>query len=261
MEYKTLNLSISNKIATICLSRPKSLNSIDHNSASDLRDAVGEIVSNNNVNVVVISGSDNVFSEGSSLDGVSIKTDENIESISATLASLRVANTISELNVPVIAAINGSAMNHGLELALACDLRFTCPKAKFGFTDIKKGIIPWDGGTQRLPRTVGRSKALELLITGKQIDAKEAYAAGLVNSVVSMNQLSSTVQEMASEIATHGPVALKYLKEAIYKGMDLTFEQGLRLEYDLYCILQDTDDRKEGINSFLERRKPQFKGS
>ena len=261
MAYKTLNLSINSKIATICLVKPKSLNSIDHDTASELRYAVNEIASSNSVNVVVISGSGNVFSEGSSLEGISINPDEGSESASAKLANLRIANAISELNIPVIAAINGSAMNHGLELALACDLRFTCPKASFGFTDIKKGIIPWDGGTQRLPRVVGRSKALELLITGKKIDSKEAYSIGLVNSIVATNQLGTEVNAIASEIASHGPIALRYLKEAIHKGMDLTFEQGLRLEYDLYCILQGTNDRAEGIDSFLKGRKPRFKGS
>jgi enoyl-CoA hydratase/carnithine racemase len=160
----------------------------------------------------------------------------------------------------VIAAINGDATGQGLELALACDIRVATEASHFGLPHIKKGLIPWDGGTQRLSRLVGSGKTLEMILTGEMIDAQEALRIGLVNKVVPREELMKAVTGLAQEMASKGPIALRYAKEAIHKGMDLTLEQGLRLEADLYLLLHTTKDRSEGIKAFREKKVPRFEG-
>jgi enoyl-CoA hydratase/carnithine racemase len=168
--------------------------------------------------------------------------------------------SIANLDLPVIAAINGDAIGLGLELALACDIRIAADTAHFGFPHIKEGLIPWDGGTQRLSRVVGQARAMEMILTGELIDAQEAYRVGLVSKVVAPEEVMPVTMDMAREMASKGPIALRYAKEAIHKGMDLTLEQGLRLEADLYFLLHTTKDRTEGIKAFREKRTPEFEG-
>jgi enoyl-CoA hydratase/carnithine racemase len=171
-----------------------------------------------------------------------------------------VAEPIAKIDRPVIAAIQGDALGQGLEMALACDLRVAAETSRFGLPQIHTGLIPWNGGTQRLTRLVGRGKALEMILTGETIDAREAYQVGLVNKVVPPKELMSTVTGMAREMASKGSIALRYTKEAVYQGMDLTLEQGLRLEADLYLLIHTTKDRTEGIKAFREKRVPKFEG-
>lgn len=171
------------------------------------------------------------------------------------------AEQISKLDRPVIAAIRGDTVGLGMEVALACDIRIASEVSCFGLPEIKTGLIPWDGGTQRLPRLVGKSKALEMILTGERINAQEALRIGLVNKVVPTGELMVVAMRMAQEMASKGPIALRYAKEAIYKGMDMTLEQGLRLEADLYCLLHTTKDRTKGIEAFKEKKSPNFKGT
>ena len=170
------------------------------------------------------------------------------------------AEPISKLDRPVIAAISGDAIGQGLELALACDIRIASETSCFGMSHIKSGLIPWDGGTQRLSRLVGRGKALEMILTGEVIGAQEALRIGLVNKVVAKEDLMEVTMKMAQEMASKGPIALRYTKEAIYKGMDMTLEQGLRQEADLYLLIHTSKDRTEGIQAFREKRTPKFEG-
>jgi len=170
------------------------------------------------------------------------------------------AEPISNFDQPVIAAIQGDATGQGLELVLACDIRIATEASRFGLPHIEEGLIPWDGGTQRLPRLIGRAKALEMILTGEMIDAQEAYRIGLVNKVVPLDKLITVAMDMAKEIASKGPIALRYAKEAVYKGMDMTLEQGLRLEADLYLLIHTTKDRTEGIRAFQEKRTSKFEG-
>ena len=167
---------------------------------------------------------------------------------------------ISKIDRPVIAAISGDAIGQGLELALACDIRIASETSCFGLPQIKTGHIPWDGGTQRLSRLVGRGKALEMILTGEIIDVQEAFRIGLVNKVVPKKELMEAAMKMAQEMASKGPIPLRHTKEAVYKGMDMTLEQGLRLEADLYLLIHTTKDRTEGIKAFLEKRTPRFEG-
>ena len=166
------------------------------------------------------------------------------------------AKQLSTLAIPVLVALNGDATGSGLELALAGDLRVCVPTAKFSFPGLKRGAMPKDGGTQRLPRLVGPAWAKDMLLTGRSVDANEALSIGLVNRV--SEDITETIAELSAQITGGSPIGVRYAKEAVGKGIDLTLEQGLRLEADLNVILQSTSDRSEGLRSFLEKRPPKF---
>jgi enoyl-CoA hydratase len=224
--------------------------------ADDLAHLCNEIFCDDEIRVIILTGGrKDSFSIEPRLaeprSGICDQVESDIGSFSEPLG---------KLDQPVIAAINGDAIGHGLELALACDIRIAMVTSRFGLPHIKTGLIPRDGGTQRLPRLVGRDKALEMILTGEMIEAQEAYRIGLVNKIVPPGELITVAMDMAKEMASKGPIALRYAKEAIYKGMDVTLEQGLRLEADLYLLLHTTRDRTEGINAFRKKRTPKFEG-
>lgn len=171
-----------------------------------------------------------------------------------------IADPVAKLSLPVIAALKGDVMGQGLELALACDIRIATEGSRFGLSHIQGGQIPFDGGTQRLSRLVGKGKAIEMALTGEVIDAQEAHRAGLVTKVVHPDDLMAAAMDMAQDMACKAPMAVQFAKEAILKGMELTLEQGLRLEADLYFLLHTTRDRKEGILAFREKKAPNFEG-
>ncbi len=167
---------------------------------------------------------------------------------------------VARLKQPVIAAIRGNAIGLGLELALACDIRIGIESARFGLPQIRDGRIPSSGGTQRLPRLIGQGRALQMILTGELIDAAEALRSGLLTRVVAADALADTVMDMAQEMAQKSPLSLNYVKEALYSGRDMTLDQGLRMELDLYLLLFTASDRVEGITAFRHGRKPDFKG-
>jgi enoyl-CoA hydratase/carnithine racemase len=224
--------------------------------ADELTELCHEIASDEEVRVIVLTGAgENFFAGKTDLIGLFSQIDEEQQK-----KVLSLTEPITKLGQPVIAVINGDAIGHGLELALVCDIRIATETSRFGFPQIKDGLIPWDGGTQRLSRLVGRGKAIEMILTGEMIDAREAYRIGLVNKVVHADKLLATAMDMAQEMAAKGPIALRYAKEAIYQGMDMTLEQGLRLEADLYLLIHTAKDRTEGIRAFQEKRIPKFEG-
>lgn len=167
---------------------------------------------------------------------------------------------VARLKQPVIAAIRGDAIGLGLELALACDYRIAVEHARFGLPQVRDGSLPRNGGTQRLPRLIGQGKAMEMILTGESIDAAEACRTGLIHRSVEANALAETVMDLAQQIAAKSPLSLAYIKEAVYAGSDMTLDQGLRMELDLYLLLFTASDRTEGVTAFLEKRKPDFKG-
>jgi enoyl-CoA hydratase/carnithine racemase len=167
---------------------------------------------------------------------------------------------VGSLTVPVLAVIAGDAIAEGAELALACDLRIASRAARFAFPQMLTGRLPRHGATQRLPRLIGRMRALDLLLSGRPVEAREAERIGLVSRIVPAGKLATAVRQAVAELSAKGPIALRLAKEAVLKGADLTFEQGVRLEQDLYVLLQTTADRAEGINAFLSKRPPRFTG-
>lgn len=173
----------------------------------------------------------------------------------------RAAAAVARIEKPVLAAINGDAVGQGLELALAADIRIAVVGAQLGMPQLNKGTMPWDGGTQRLPRIIGRAKSLEMLLTGEIIDAEEAKRIGLVSYAVGIDEFSSLVDKVADQLARAGPIAARYTKEAIARANDGTLADGMRIEADLSILLHTTMDRTEGIQSFLERRPPRFRGT
>ena len=248
-------------IAYLTLNRPEADNFINQQLAQELIDICRQVDRDDEVYAVVITGAgDRVFCGGSALE--LMLPDGNLASGSSGSAGveLDVATAIAAIEKPVIAVVNGDAVGPGLELALSCDIRLAASGARFGLPQVTSGFIPLWGGTQRLPRIVGKSKALELILTGEVIDAEEALAIGLVSQVLPPSALAEAVEALAQSMAGKAPIALRYIKEAVNKGMDLTMEQGLRLEADLYFLLHTTADRTEGIRAFLERKPPRFQG-
>jgi enoyl-CoA hydratase/carnithine racemase len=245
MPYRTIRYSKKNHVARVTLDRPAGGNTVDRLMDGELAEVCRFINGEDDIYVVVITGSGGVFCRG-------------IEEDSGD--PCQPAAAVAGIDRPVIASINGDALGEGLEIALSCDIRIASEKTRFALPQVTHGRIPVDGGTQRLPRIIGRGKALELLLTGDIISAETALEIGLVSKIVPPEALEAETEKIAGTIAARGPIALRYLKEAVSQGMDMTLEQGLRLEADLYFLLHTTADRTEGITSFREKRPPEFKG-
>lgn len=242
-------------IGYITLNQPETGNRIDPVMTQEVVEICSQINGDKEIYLTIITGAGNVFCSGGE-----IKPPDISGTGDGKPAGLSASEAIGGLNRPTLAAINGEAAGEGLEIALSCDLRIASDKARFGLPQILEGRIPAHGGTQRLPRIVGKGKALEMVLTGEIIDARTAFEIGLVNKVVDQASLSSEVEAAANTIVGKAPWALQYVKEAVNKGLDLTLEQGLRLEADLYFLLHTTSDRTEGIKAFLQKRKPEYKG-
>jgi enoyl-CoA hydratase len=238
MSYQSIEFTKKEHIAKITFTQP----ALNLEAAQGLSEICALINSDEDIYVVTVTGSGNAFCTGG-----------------AVKENGHPAASVAAIEKPVIAAINGDAIEEGFEIALAADIRIASTKARFGLPQITAGRIPADGGTQRLPRIVGKGKALELLLTGEAINAQEALEIGLVSQVAAPEAIETETLKLAESAAAKGPIALRYTKEAVNKGMDMTLEQGLRLEADLYFLLHTTADRTEGIKSYLEKRPPHFK--
>jgi enoyl-CoA hydratase len=243
MPYSIVIYTAKDHVASITLNRPEAANRVNLELSQELADACRQANQDDNVYVVVLTGAGKAFCGGGAEKGV----------------VYGVASAIADIEKPVIAAINGDALGQGLELALSCDIHLATDSAKFGFPELAQGLIPADGGTQRLARLLGRGKALELILTAETITAAEALEIGLVDRVVGGAKLMEETRALANTIANKGPIALRFIKEAVNKGLGMTLEQGLRLEGDLYFLLHTTADRTEGITAFLKKRPPKFK--
>lgn len=261
MVYRAILLDKRGPLYHLTLNRPGQGNALGSDMAAEVAQACQEVAEDDEARIVLVSGAGGVFCCGEDLGelrelawgGISPDWGQRPPARQATRA-------LAGLTVPLIAAIEGQALGAGLELALACDLRVAAEDARLGLPQAALGLIPSGGGTQRLPRLVGRGKALEMLFTAEPIDAGQALRLGLVNRLAPPGQALAAAEEMARRILERAPIAVAYAKEAVAKGMDLALDQGLRLEADLSVILQTTADRDEGIRAFLEKRRPQFKG-
>ena len=246
-------LRVTGAVATITLARPDARNAVGFDLAYTLADLARQARQRDDVWVVVIAAEGPDFCAGTDEDALAGITDDD-----SRLSDLRVAQMIADIEKPVICAAQGAVHEQGLEIALACDIRIADSTATFAMRQALSGSMPWDGGTQRLPRVIGRSRAVEMLLTGRELDAETALSIGLVNEVVPPSAVGRRAADIAAAIAAHGPIALRYLKEATLTGLDGTLSQGLRLEADLSFLLQSTSDRSEGISSFLQRRSPTY---
>ena len=259
MAYEAIRYELADGIATITLNRPAVHNAMNERMREELTACFGELVRSEDARVVVVTGTgERAFSAGADIrefvtPQVPVRFRDGRRRVDFRAAMDRCPQ-------PIIAAIRGFALGGGLELALACDIRIAGEDSQLGLTEVNLAIIPGGGGTQRLPRLVGRGKALEMILTGARIDAREALRIGLVERVVPATDVLSSAQALARTLAEKAPVALRYAKEAVVKGLGLPLEDGLRLENDLATLLRTTDDRIEGAKAFLEKRKPRFTG-
>lgn len=246
-------------VAVISLNRPQALNSIDASIRTGLATAIDRAAADAEVRVVMVRGNgDRAFCAGAD-----IKEFTAPESLAASRAVKHAPgwpDAIDRLRKPIIAAIHGYCLGGGLELALCCDIRVAAQDAVFALPEVRLGIIPGAGGTQRLSRVVGVGHALRMILTGERFDVTHAYRIGLVSDVVPRAELDSSCLRLAAMIATNGPIALAYAKEATRRGIELPLPEGLRLEADLSTLLQSTEDRLEGSAAFRERRTPKYVG-
>jgi enoyl-CoA hydratase/carnithine racemase len=259
MTYETILYDVADGVATVTLNRPEVHNAMNERMRQELTRCFGEVATSDAVRVVVVTGAgERAFSAGADIR-------EFLEPPVPTQfreARRRVdfRREMERCPQPIIAAIRGYAFGGGLEMALACDIRIAAEDAQLGLTEINLAIIPGGGGTQRLPRLVGRGKALEMILTGMRIPAAEALRIGLVERVVPVAELPAAAQGLARTLAEKAPVALRYAKEAVVGGLGLALEDGIRLENDLATLLRTTEDRVEGAKAFVEKRKPRWTG-
>jgi enoyl-CoA hydratase len=257
--YETILYAVEEHVATITLNRPDVHNAQNDTLRRELYQVFSALTTDDDVAVIVITGAgERAFSAGADIR-------EFVEPASPTQLRERrkrieYRSMMDRCAQPIIAAINGFALGGGLELALACDIRIAAENATLGLTEINLAIIPGGGGTQRLPRLIGRGKALEMILTGARIPAAEALRLGIVERVVPAGEALKTAAELARTIAAKAPIALRYAKEAVVKGLGMSLEDGLRLEGDLSTLLRTTEDRVEGAKAFLEKRKPRWTG-
>jgi len=246
-------------IAYVTLNRPKVMNALSHDTWEDLEAAFHDARDDDAVRGVILTGAgDKAFIAGADISELAHVTAVEAEQSSAY--GQKVLSLIENLGKPVIAAINGFALGGGCETAMACTIRIAAENAKFGQPEVKLGVIPGGGGTQRLPRLVGKGRALQLILTGSIISAAEAYRIGLVNEVVPPAELIARAEAVLNEIFGNAPLAVKFSLQAVNDGLESTQAEGLSLEASLFGLCAATEDKKEGTSAFLEKRKPQFQG-
>jgi enoyl-CoA hydratase len=259
MKFENTLYEKSKGMATITINRPKALNALNKQALQEISARLDSAEEDDTVKVVVITGSgDKGFCVG--LDLKFVKGINAVDGMNLSLLGQKLTKKIEELKKPVIAAINGYALGGGLELAMACDLRIASETAKVGQPELNVGLIPGWGGTQRLPRLVGRGIAKELVFTGKMIDAKTAEKLGLLNKVVPSEKVKSTVEEVADELMTKPPVGLQLVKQLINSSIEVALAKGLLQEAQAFGVLASTEDFDEGVAAFIEKRKPKYKG-
>jgi enoyl-CoA hydratase len=258
-EYSNLLLDVQDRVAVLSLNRPDKLNALNEQTIRELGEATDEITRRDDVGGVILTGvGEKAFAAGA--DVAELATMGPVDGIDVSRLGQQVFRRIELSRKPVIAAVNGFALGGGCELALACHLRIASDNAQFGLPEVKLGIIPGYGGTLRLPRVVGKGRALELMLTAQFIKADEAYRIGLVNRVVPQAELMDTARKMMQTILANGPVAVGLAIECTTRGMEMSVDDGLALESNLFGLLAATKDMHEGMSAFLEKRKAEFTG-
>jgi len=256
--YETISIETEGRVAILTINRPDKLNALNSKVHVEGVAALDELRKDSEVRVVVITGA----GEKSFVAGADISEFEGKTPVTqrATFQERTLFNTIDTFPKPVIAMVNGFCLGGGNELALACDLRICSENARFSQPEINLGIIPGGGGTQRLTRLVGEGRSMEMVLTGDMIDAETANGFGLVNHVYAADELRARTLELAAKIAEKAPIALQLAKEAVKFASRSNLDEGLRREVDLFAICFSTEDKKEGVEAFLGKRKPEFQG-
>jgi enoyl-CoA hydratase len=246
-------------IVYVTINRPKVLNALSKATLVDLNAAFEEARDDSEVRGVILTGAgDKAFAAGADVSEVVNNT--SLQAEESTRFGQALTILIENLGKPVIAAVNGFALGGGCELAMACTIRVATESAKFGQPEVKLGIMPGYGGSQRLPRLVGKGRALQIILSGKPIDAQEAYRIGLVNEIVSNTNLIARAEAILNEINANAPVGVRFSIDAVNKGLDAGLEEGLRIEASLFAVCAATEDKKEGTSAFLAKRAPKFQG-
>ncbi len=256
--YDFLTFEVADRIATITVNRPDKLNALNSGTIAELGAAIDDARVRQDVGGVILTGAGRSFIAGADIG--ELQGQSPFVAKGRSRAGQDVFRRFEMCPKPVIAAVNGFALGGGCELAMACHFRIASEHAKFGQPEVKLGILPGYGGTQRLPRLIGKGRALQLLMTGEMIDAEEALRIGLVNRVVHAAELLGTAQIILKQIMQNAPLAVALCIEAVDRGLGMTLDEGLTLEANHFGLLAATDDMKEGMSAFLENRAPGFSG-
>ena len=258
MPFEQLLVETSDRIATVTINRPDKLNALNGAVLTELADAMAALTADNGVGVIILTGAGRSFVAGADIGEIASVGSSALASFARN--GQAVFRAIERTAKPVIAAVNGFALGGGCELALSCHVRIASTKAKFGLPEVKLGLIPGYGGTQRLPRLVGRGPALKLILSGEAVDGTEAYRIGLADILVEPDALIATARAFAVGILANGPVAVARALEAVDLGLDLPLDEGLAMEARLFGTLGDTVDMREGTRAFIEKRAAAFRG-
>ena len=257
MNYKNIDFEVRDRIAFVTLSRPEAMNALNTETLDELTDVFSRINSDDEIGVAILTGAGKAFVAGADIAQMSKLS--TIEGRAYMIKGQRVMSLIENADKPVIAAINGFALGGGCELAMACDIRLASEKAKFGQPEVNLGIIPGFGGTQRLPRLVGKGMAKYITLSAEIIDANEALRIGLVERVYPMEKLMEEAEKLANVIVSKSPFAVQMAKGAINRGLEMDLSSGVAFEAEVSAVVFGYDDRTEGMNAFLEKRPAGFK--
>ncbi|HYK75172.1 MAG TPA: enoyl-CoA hydratase-related protein [Pseudoneobacillus sp.] len=254
--YQNILTSTDGPIAHIQLNRPKVLNALNRRMVSEILHALEDFDRDNNIRVILLSGVGRAFAAGADIDEMASVNSTELE----LLNQFTDWDRIAWIKKPVIGVVHGFALGGAFELALCCDLLWAANDAEFGFPEVNLGIMPGAGGTQRLTKLVGKTKALEWLLTGARISAQEAAQFGIVNKLISKEVLFEEAIKFAHTLAKQPPISIRYIKEAVLKAVDHSLYEGMQFERKNFSLLFSTEDQKEGMKAFIEKRKPDFKG-
>src|SRR5262245_14158784 len=256
---ENIKLEKKNQIAYVTIDRPKVLNALNAATMGELQEVFTELAADKDIRVVILTGGgEKSFVAGADIN--ELQKNNPVEAKAYTHRGQAVLDLIENLGKPVIACINGFALGGGCEIAMACTMRLAAEGAKLGQPEVKLGLIPGYGGTQRLPRLVGTGLAMQILLTGEMIPAQEAQRIGLVNEVLPADKLVARAEEIARKMIANAPLAIQYCMEAVNEGMNMTLQEGLFLEATLFSVCCASEDKNEGTTAFLEKRAPNFKG-
>lgn len=256
--FHSIKFEKKEAIGFLTINKPEVLNALDGNVLEEINRVLELIEKDESVKALIVTGEGRAFAAGADIGAQSVLDLEGGRNWGRNGSAI--FRRLELLPVPTIAAVNGFALGGGCELALACDMILASTKAKFGQPEVSLGITPGFSGTQRLPRRVGKARAMEMILTGKMIKAEEALRIGLVNKVAEPDELLSEAADLAKEILQNGPLAVKYAKAAVSRGLEMDLDSGIALENELFAMCFATNDQKEGMQAFLEKRPPEFQG-